>query len=210
MKITTALEQLVDAALHVVAPAYARERTEQPAHEVLAEDGPFQHRRYAPMLVASVTVTGERDEATDEAFGQLASYIFASDREGEEIEMTTPVTQAVRGNDPMVTLAGGGTEAGRYAVRFIMPAKWTRETLPAPANPNIAIEELPSRDMAVITFSGRATDEAVREQTEALRDYMERHSLMADGTMEYAYYDPPFTPPPGRRNEVMMGVIGTL
>ena len=210
MKITTALEQVVDAALHVVAPSYARERTEQPPFDVLAEDGPFQHRRYAPMLVASVTVTGERNDATDEAFGQLAAYIFASDREGEEIAMTTPVTQAVRGNDPMVTLAGGGVEAGGYTVRFTMPAEWTPETLPAPANPNIVIETLPEREMAVITFSGRATDEAVREQAEALNGYIERHSLMPDGTVEYAYYDPPFTPPPGRRNEVMMGVIGML
>ena len=209
MKITTALEQVVDAALHVVAPSYARGRTEQPAHEVLIDDEPFQLRRYAPMLVASVTVTGERSDATDEAFGQLASYIFASDREGEEIEMTTPVTQAVRGSDPMVTLAGAGTDAGRYTVRFTMPARWTRETLPAPANPNIVIEELPAREMAVVTFSGAATDEAVREQGEKLRGFMERQSLLPDGTLEYAYYDPPFTLPPARRNEVMMGVIGT-
>ena len=210
MKITTALEQVVDAALHVVAPGYARERTEQPRHEVLIDDGPFQLRRYAPQLVASVTVTGDRDDATDQAFDQLASFIFASDREGEEIDMTTPVTQAVRGNDPMVTLAGGGTEAGRYEVRFIMPSKWTMETLPKPTDPNIVIGELPEREMAVVTFSGRATDEAVREQGEKLRDFLERQSLMADGTLEYAYYDPPFTPPPGRRNEVMMGVIGRV
>ena len=206
MKITTALEQVVDAALHVVAPGYARERTEQPAHEVLIDEEPFQLRRYAPQLVATVTVTGDRDKATDEAFGQLASFIFATDREGEEIDMTTPVTQAVRGADPMVTMSGSGTAAGRYAVRFIMPAKWTRETLPKPSNPDISIEELPARKMAVATFSGRATDEAVREHGEKLRGFMERHGLQGDGTLEYAYYDPPFTPPPLRRNEVMMGV----
>ena len=206
MKITTALEQVVDAALHVVAPGYARERTEQPRHEVLIDEEPFQLRRYAPQLVATVTVTGDRDEATDEAFGQLAKFIFATDREGEEIDMTTPVTQAVRGNDPMVTMSGAGTAAGRYAVRFIMPSKWTEGTLPKPSNPDIAIETLPERDLAVVTFSGRATDEAVRENGEKLRGFMEKHGLVADGTVEYAYYDPPFTPPPGRRNEVMMGV----
>ena len=124
---------------------------------MLIDEEPFQLRRYAPQLVACVTVTGDRDEATDEAFGQLARFIFASDREGEEINMTTPVTQAVRGADPMVTMAGAGTAAGRYTVRFTMPAQWTRETLPEPANPDIAIEELPARRMAVVTFSGRAT-----------------------------------------------------
>ena len=206
MKITTALEQVVDAALHVVAPGYARERTEQPKHEVLIDEEPFQLRRYAPQLVASVTVTGDRDDATDKAFGQLAGFIFAKDREGEEIDMTTPVTQAVRGNDPMVTMSGAGTAAGRYTVRFIMPAKWTEETLPRPSNPDIAIEMLPAREMAVATFSGRATDKAVREHGDKLREFMERHGLVADGTVEYAYYDPPFTPPPARRNEVMMGV----
>lgn len=236
MKITTAFEQVVDAALHIVAPSYARDRTEQPTYEVVIDDEPFQLRRYAPMLVAAVTVTGERSEATDEAFGQLASYIFGTDREGEEIAMTTPVTQAVgdvtdaiavdeeevaaqassesaptpHGADPMVTVSGDPSQEGRYTVRFAMPARFTLETLPASTNPNIVIGVLAEREMAVVTFSGAASDESVREAEERLRGFLERRSLMPDGSLEYAYYDPPFTLPPLRRNEVMMGVIGVV
>ena len=206
MKLTTVLEQVADAALSVVAPSVARERSEQPRHEVLIDEEPFQLRRYEPMLVASVTVSGDRRDAADEAFKQLASYIFATDREGDDIAMTTPVTQAARGADPMVTMAGAGTAAGRYEVRFMMPSKWTEATLPKPTNPDIAIHEVPAREMAVVTFAGRAVDEVVREEGERLKGFVDRHGLSATGAVEYAYYDPPFTPPPLRRNEVMMEV----
>ena len=206
MKLTTAIAQLGDAALSVVAPSVARSRTEQPRHDVLISEEPFQLRRYAPMLVAEITVAGDRSDAANTAFRPLADYIFATRREGPEIAMTTPVTQAAEGADPMMTVSGGGTAAGRYTVRFAMPREWTEDTLPAPTDPNIAIRGIPAREMAVVTFSGRATDEAVRDRAEELRGFMKRHDLIGDGTVEYAYYDPPMTPPPLRRNEVMMGV----
>ena len=206
--LSAVLGQAADAVLSVVAPAVARGRTEQPAHAVLVDEPPFQLRRYAPSLVAEVTVTGDRDAATDRGFRPLADYIFAKGRKGDAIAMTTPVQQAALGADAAATVGGAGTAAGRYQVRFHMPAKWTAETLPAPADPDIAIRTVPERALAVVTFSGRATDEAVRREAERLRGFMERRGLQGNGTVEYAYYDPPWTPPPLRRNEVMMGVRG--
>lgn len=206
MKLATALAQVGDAALSVLAPSVARSRSDQPRHEVLLDEKPFQLRGYEPMLVAEVTVTGDRQNAADSGFRALADYIFANKREGPDIAMTTPVLQAPAGADPLMTVSGGGTAAGRYTVRFMMPHAWTEETLPDPANPDIAIHTIPAREMAVVTFAGRATDETVREQSERLREFIGRQNLRATGAIEYAYYDPPFTPPPLRRNEVMMGV----
>ena len=208
MKLATALAQVGDAALSVVAPSIARSRSDQPRHTVEIDEAPFQVRRYAPMLVAEVTVAGERSDAADKGFRALADYIFANKREGPEIAMTTPVIQAAEGADALMTVSGGGTAAGRYTVRFMMPHEWTKETLPAPSNPDVSIHTVPERVMAVATFSGRATDETVRAQAEALKRFMERRDLRHDGTVEYAYYDPPFTPPPLRRNELLMGVAG--
>ena len=208
MKFTTVLEQIADAALSVVAPKVARQRSDQPRYEVLHDEEPFQLRAYEPMLVAKVTVEGERNEAADAAFKRLADYIFATNREGEEIAMTTPVSQVPAGADALMTVSGAGTYAGRYTVRFMMPHEWTEDTLPAPTDEGIEIETVPARRIAVVTFAGRATDETVRERAEALDGFVERRGLTRDGTVEYAYYDPPWTPPPLRRNEVMFGVEG--
>src|SRR3546814_5003931 len=44
-----------------------------------------------------------------------------------------------------------------WKTRFIMPAKWTAETLPAPGR-EIFINDIPPRTIAAIRFSGRADD----------------------------------------------------
>ena len=203
----------------VVAPPLARAATEEPAHEVLVEDGDFALRRYEPMILAEVTVEAPRAEAGNRAFQTLANYIFAKGEEARganRISMTAPVTTApapapatgpARETIDMtapVTVGEGGE--GRWTVAFVMPAKWTMDTLPDPVNEGIELRERPGRRMAVVTFSGRNTDANVMPQVERLRAWMDGRGLAAAGPPEFAFYDPPFTPPPLRRNEVMIPV----
>jgi hypothetical protein len=65
---------------------------------------------------------------------------------------------------------------------------------------------VPAQRRAVIRFSGRATDASVAEQEALLRAWMAANGVMAVGSATYAYYNPPFYPPPLMRNEVMFDV----
>ena len=203
---------LTGLALLVATPARAEE-TEEPAHAVVVEDGPFELRDYAPMILAEVTVETPRERAGNAAFQTLANYIFAKGEEArgaDTISMTAPVTTAPAEARPTIDMTAPVTQAGdgegRWTVAFVMPSKWTMETLPEPANEAITLREQPGRRMAVVTFNGRNTDANVMPKKEELEAWVAERGLTPLGPAEYAFYDPPFTPPPLRRNEVMIPV----
>lgn len=203
MKLSSALEQALDLGLSVVAPARARAKSETPDYEVERGDGDFELRRYGPMIVAEATAPGERRDTANALFPKLARYIFAIGRDGEEIDMTTPVQHAPAGLDAG---ARDATEAPAYTLRFSMPSKWTMDTLPRPEDPCVTLRQMPPRRMAVLSFHGRAPDETIRELEPKLRGWLAGEGLRAVGVPEFAYYDPPVTPAPLKLNEIRVEV----
>ncbi|MBH5323018.1 SOUL family heme-binding protein [Aurantiacibacter sediminis] len=181
---------------------------EGPEYSVLQSDGDVELREYAPMVVAEVWSEGTREQASSRGFRRLAAYIFAQDRGGEEIAMTSPVLQdagepeQIAMTSPVIQDAGG---EGRWRTRFVMPAEYTLETLP-PAPDDITLTEVPARRMAVVQFSGNARNAELAEREEQLRGWMADNGLEAAGGAEYAFYDPPSVPGVMRRNEVMIPI----
>lgn len=186
--------------------------TEEPTYEVVERYAEFELRRYAPMLVAATEVDAGLDEAGRVGFGILADYIFGNNRGGSKIEMTAPVNQqpageriemtAPVGQQPIASASG----ADRHVVTFVMPARFTRETLPVPQDPRVRIEEVPARLMAVRRYSGRWTEANYRSHEEALLRAVTDAGLKPIAMPVYARYDPPFKPWFMRRNEVQVEV----
>ena len=177
---------------------YLMSNVERPAYRVAASDGAIELRDYPPLLVAEVMRGGERKAAVSAGFRPLAGYIFAKERAGDSIAMTAPVTQ---------TRSSENTD-DPWIVRFIMPAQYSLETLPRPADGDVQIKPVPAQRLAAIRFSGVATDQNIAWQEAKLRRWLEAQALPHDGTATYAYYNNPFTPGPLRRNEVLIG-LGT-
>ncbi|GAA4041793.1 SOUL family heme-binding protein [Parerythrobacter jejuensis] len=179
---------------------------EKPAHTVVTADGDFELRQYAPMVVAEVTHSGSRERALNAGFRRLAAYIFAEDRPGEAIAMTSPVIQ-----DPPEKIAmtapviQDGDDGGAWRTRFVMPSKYTLDTLPQPPE-DIALEEIPGRRMVAVKFAGAPGTADLQAQEVRLREWMATQDLSASGPAEYAFYDAPMVPAPLRRNEVMIPV----
>lgn len=195
---------LFAAALFAQSPAMA---IEEPAFTVSAKEGAIELRAYAPMIVAEVTVTGERDRAINQGFRLLADYIFGNNAPNAKIEMTAPVTQAPAGQNiamtAPVTQTGGGNE---WVVRFVMPGEYSLQTLPAPNNPAVRLLEAPGARMAAIRFSGLAGGETLARKTAELEGYIAANGLRAAGPATFAFYDPPWTLPFLRRNEVLIPI----
>jgi hypothetical protein len=174
---------------------YAQYRTtEEPEFALIRTDGDFELRDYPALVVAEVTSAGDRQRASGASFRRLAAYIFAQDRPqgGESIAMTAPVIQQE-------------TDADAWRMRFVMPSKYTLDTLPA-APSDIALFEVPARRMAAVRFSGNggADDLAAREQQ--LRAWLAGQDIAPVGEAEYAFYDAPMVPGTLRRNEVLIPV----
>lgn len=177
------------------AAVYAQYRqTEQPDFAVVRADEEFELRDYPALVVAEVSHTGNRERASGASFRRLAAYIFGQDRPagGDAIAMTAPVLQ-------------DETQPGEWRMRFVMPAKYTLETLP-PAPSDIALAQVPARRMAAIRFSGNGSARDLALMEARLRDWMMTHGLMPAGEAEFAFYDAPMVPGPLRRNEVLIPV----
>ncbi|MDJ0642860.1 MAG: heme-binding protein [Erythrobacter sp.] len=194
------------------AAVYAQYRdTEEPDFTVVKEDRAFQLRDYPTIVVAEVTHSGSRRQASGASFRRLAAYIFAQDRPegGEEIAMTSPVIQDRVQRDEKIAMTAPviqeETDTDEWRMRFVMPAKYTLETLP-PAPEDITLTEVPARRMASVRFNGYARRAEIDLMERELTNWIAAQELVPVGGFEYAFYDAPMVPGPMRRNEVMIEV----
>lgn len=184
--------------------------TEEPKYSVLEKEVPFELRSYEPMILAEVQVEGDLDEASSQGFRLIAAYIFGQNQTSQKMAMTAPVTideQAVKSEKIAMTAPVGiESNAGKWTVSFVMPSQYTTDTLPKPLNPAVQLRQIPAMKRAVITFSGFYNPQKVAEKILELESWMKTRNLQATGKPHFARYNPPWTLPFMRRNEVMMNV----
>lgn len=183
---------------------------EHPKYLVEATYGDVELRVYAPQIVARVSVEGDRGEAIGSGFRVLADYIFGNTASAEKIAMTAPVTQQ-RGGAKIAMTAPvlqqpQSADTQKWTVSFVMPAEYTLDTLPKPNNPDVEILAMPSRRVAALRFSGMYGDDKLAAKTAELMTVVTDKKLMPMGQPVYAFYNPPWTLPFLRRNEVMIEV----
>jgi len=179
--------------------------TEEPAFTSLARVGEVEIRRYAPRLIAEVVVPGDEAAARNRGFRPLAAYIFGENQARERIGMTAPVAQQGE-RIGMTAPVAQAAEDGQWRIGFFMPARYTRETLPAPTDPAITIRELPPETVAVLRFSGLPSEDAVRAARARLEAALAGSAWQAAGVGGAWFFDPPWTVPALRRSEVWMPV----
>ncbi|QZA77910.1 heme-binding protein [Deefgea tanakiae] len=212
----------------VGAPAMA---TEEPKFEVISQNNNFELRRYPAILVAEVEVAGDMDTASGQGFRAIADFIFgnnvavnlSSEEGSEKIAMTVPVTltpvkasaQKIAMTAPVVLAPSNASApsdipalqgAQQWRVHFVMPSSYTLATLPKPNNPAVVIRELPAKTWAVLKYSGFNTEAGTQKRIDELRAWMASQNLKAVGSPQLARYNPPWTLPVLRRNEVMFEV----
>jgi hypothetical protein len=180
---------------------------EQPQYTVTRRDGRFELRRYEPYIVAETVVdVAELEAGTTVGFRRLAGFIFGGNRARDSIAMTAPVATArsekIAMTAPVETQRGGQG----MVMTFMMPSRYTLETLPEPNDPRVLIRRIPGRTMAAIRFSGSWREERFEEHTEELLTWLRESNLVVIGTPVVARYNAPWTPWLMRRNEVLVEI----
>lgn len=187
---------------------FVQTKVSEPPFETLTREGDFSVRRYQPMVTASVTADGERGAAINDGFRTLANYIFGGNVPNEEIAMTAPVLQRPQGGGEAIAMTAPVLQApaddGRWTVSFVLPASYTVESAPMPVDQAVQLEEVPAQRMAAVRFDGFHTKENLNRQSARLTRFMEENGLRAAGPPRFAFYDPPWTLPFLRRNEVLI------
>lgn len=180
---------------------------EQAQYTVFESDGSIEIRDYAPQIIAQTNVSGERKEAINKGFRVIADYIFGNNISLQKVAMTAPVMQKKIQKIDMTAPVMQAGSGDNWNVAFVMPDEYTMEALPKPNNDLVKLIEISSKRFAVIRFSGLAKDKTLQDRTRELISYIESHDLNAISAATYAFYNPPWTLPFMRRNEVMIEVL---
>ena len=184
--------------------------TEEPEFKIILKDGQIEIREYTPKIIAQVKVFGDFDESSSKGFKILADYIFGNNESidgNSRIEMTAPVemeavSQKIDMTTPILTEGNNNT----WIISFIMPDNFTLATLPKPKNKQIKIISLPREKYAVIVFSGLIRESSYQEKENLLNKFIKKKNLKTSGEIKIARYNPPWTLPFFRRNELMIKV----
>ena len=187
-----------------------RHGTEEPPFTVTRRVGDVEIRRYGPRAAAQTTIDADEEAARNEGFRRLARYIFGGNTAKTKIAMTAPVAQQ-RGEKIAMTapVAAQRDAKGDWVIRFFMPVEHTLETLPTPNDERVSLVEVPAETVAVLRFSGVASPQAVATRTEELLADLRAAGIEPDGDPVTWFYDPPWTLPFRRRNEVAVNVDGS-
>lgn len=180
---------------------------EQPRYKVIEDFGDgIEIRQYSAFIIAETEVSAANaDEAGNLAFKRLGGYIFGGNKSKQSIAMTAPVSQA-RSEKIAMTAPVSQSQAGngKWLVSFVMPDKYTLETLPIPDDNSVYFKTVPARKVLAIRFSGRWTDENFADHERLLLAALKANQLKSIGNPWTARYNPPFMPGFMRRNEVMI------
>jgi DNA gyrase inhibitor GyrI len=179
---------------------------ETPDYQVLESQGNIEIRQYDPMIIAEVQMDGERENAIGDGFRLLADYIFGNNQVSQDIAMTAPVQQQENSKIAMTAPVQQQSTDGSWQVSFVMPSEYSMETLPKPVNERVKLKKISTKQFVVITFSGTNSNKNVKEHEEKLMEYVKTNDISITGTPKYAFYNPPWTLPPMRRNEVMIEI----
>lgn len=179
-------------AIGLALPVPSALATEEPAFEVVAQEGNFELRRYAPYRIAMTPAGADFDDAGNVGFRTLFRYISGANDGQADIAMTAPVLQA--------------RDESQWSLAFVVPAAYAPGAIPKPVEPNVTIEEVPGGLYAVLRFSGRWSEARFMEHESTLRAHLSDTDFVVCGPTRYARYDPPFKPPFLRRNEILIPV----
>jgi SOUL heme-binding protein len=190
-----------------------RSGTEEPDYSAEKLTGAVEIRRYGARLAAETTIAANEEAARNTGFRRLARYIFGANQADEKIAMTAPVVQqsSRSGEKIAMTMPVSQVSAGdsEWVIRFFMPSDKSLESLPKPNDTDIRLVTVPPQTIAVRRFTGLPTRRAVASQTDKLMNTLRDIGFEAIDTPATWFYDPPWTIPALRRNEIAVSVEPT-
>ena len=181
---------------------------EEPDYVVIKRVDQAELRQYPATIVAETLVDGSFEDSGSEGFRRLAGYIFGGNTQQARLAGDATVSQQAASSQKIAMTAPVGVNpAGNaWRVTFTMPAAYTLASLPKPNDSRVALREVPSQMVWATRFRGRWTKRAVDRRQERLLELVSAEQFTVAAEPVFARYDPPWIPPPFRRNEILVPV----
>lgn len=174
-------------------------------YQVLEKEGPFDIRQYDEYWAVRTEVEGDYRASTSKGFRLLFNYISGNNKQQEKIAMTGPVIQQEKGEKIAMTGPVIQQKKGKgWIMEFVLPSKYNTTQPPEPLDPEVKLVKVPGYRAAVISYSGNLREEKYNAKAEELMDIVRAKGLQPVGEPFSAGYDPPWTIPFLKHNEVLV------
>jgi hypothetical protein len=184
----------------------------------------YELRRYGVRFAAETDYDPHHDKQGDSSsFKRLAEYIgvFGTphNRGNTSIAMTAPVAMKSFSPQKILMTAPVSTNSENHFMRFFLPEQYyihPQQDIPTPTDPRVRIVEIPSAVGAVHRYTGSMDPQTAQTHALTLGRQLQSHYFANNTTTnlspltdemilqqyEFWGYNPPFTIPFLRRNEV--------
>ena len=196
-------------AVWIIWSFYIVKSIEKPSYNVTEIKDWYEIREYDPYIVAEVEVTGNQQEALNQGFRLLAGYIFWGNTSKQSIAMTSPVNDITSSSEKISMTSPVNdiiSKDNKHTVQFILPGKYSLETLPIPNNDSVKLREVQWYTAAALSYTLWATQEKVAKNKLKMQKYLLRDNIEIVWDSISAQYNPPLSFPFLRRNEIIIPI----
>jgi SOUL heme-binding protein len=167
-------------------------KTPQQPYQRIGSKGSIEFRYYPESIMATVSNpdTSYRG-SSGKNFRMLAGYIFGGNEKSQKIAMTAPVHM--------------NSNKDGSSMSFVMPDGYDLNNLPAPSNSAVKLHKTEEEYVAVIRFSGYASDKKIAEKQMELSDILNKEGIEHLNDFRFLGYNAPWDFL-FRRNEVVVGI----
>ena len=182
--------------------------TPEATYNTMKKQNDYAIRIYQPRMEAQVTIAeGNYNDAVNKGFRELFNYITGSNTVNQKISMTTPAITKKKSQNIDMTAPVLISDCNRaWTVAFVLPDGYTLENTPKPTNEDIKLVYKPQNKVAAISFSGFMNKDSIDANSIKLEAWISKNHLQMIGEPMAAGYNPPWTIPFLRTNEVMIEV----
>ena len=166
---------------------------ETPTYKLIQKFEKFEIRDYGTVITAKTTINSDFRTSTYTGFRRVANFIFGGNDQEKKIAMTAPVITQMKSPQS-------------HVVHFVMPSKYSLETLPNPNLQNIEIEKEELGIIAAMRFGGWATEKRANRYIKTFLKQLQKKKIEIVGDIRVAQYNGPTTIPPFRKNEILIPV----
>lgn len=158
-------------------------------YKIIKKFDDFEIRKYDEINIVSIDT---KKAAGSQGFSMLFNYISGQNKDKVEIPMTAPVLNKISKEE--TTMA------------FVMPKNMHIDSIPKPMGKDLVIKQVNAGYYAALKFNGFNNQGKINRKIEELKNILEKKGYKILSDFYLARFDPPFTLPVLRRNEILVEI----
>lgn len=204
------IAERISNAFNLVISVFGIRIEKEPAYREIVKQGTKSIRSYSAYVIVKTQQMGDLRNDEKESFYKLFNYISGENEEQEKMPMTAPVlqgrpTQKIAIASPVLPYNKQG-----WDMSFVLPQNYSPKNAPTPSDASLKLDYIPAQIVGVIRYSGAVNESRINSLFLELKQWLESQGYQVVSDLRSARYDPPFTLPFLRRNEIHVDVVKVI